>query len=177
MGRLPLNNVALFNPLLTSHRASLVAQTVKNLPPIQETWVWSLVWSCCPRDSQESSPAPQLESIISSVLSLLYGPTVTSIYDDWKNHSFDYMDLCQQSKVSVSHTVYICHSFSSKKQASFNFVGAVTIYSDLGAQEKKICYCFHLSPFYLPWYDGTRCHDLRESCSIKSILFYSPPLG
>ena len=33
-------------------------------------WYW-LVWSCCPRDSQESSPAPQLESISSSALSLL----------------------------------------------------------------------------------------------------------
>ena len=29
------------------------------------------------RDSQESSPAPQFESISSSVLSLLYGPTLT----------------------------------------------------------------------------------------------------
>ena len=34
-------------------------------------------------------------SINSSVLSLLYGPTLTSIHDSWKNHSFDYMDLCQ----------------------------------------------------------------------------------
>ena len=40
-----------------------------------------MVWSpCSPRDSQESSPA-QLESINSSVLSLLCGPTVTSIHD------------------------------------------------------------------------------------------------
>ena len=29
-------------------------------------------------------------------LSLLYGPTFTSIPDYWKNHSFDYMDLCWQ---------------------------------------------------------------------------------
>ena len=28
------------------------------------------------------------------VLSLLYGPTLTSIHDYCKNHSFDYMDLC-----------------------------------------------------------------------------------
>ena len=40
-----------------------------------------LVWiPCCPRDSQESSPAAQFKSIKSSVLSLLYGPTLTSIY-------------------------------------------------------------------------------------------------
>ena len=39
-----------------------------------------LVWSpCCPSNFQESSPAPQLESINSSVLSFLYGLTLTSM--------------------------------------------------------------------------------------------------
>ena len=43
-----------------------------------------LVWSpYCPRDSQESSPAPQFESINSSTLSLLYGPTLTFVHDYW----------------------------------------------------------------------------------------------
>ena len=37
---------------------------------------------------QESSPTPQFKSINSSVLSFLYGPTLTSIHDYWKNHSF-----------------------------------------------------------------------------------------
>ena len=36
--------------------------------------------SCGPRDSQESSLTPQLESINSLVLSLLYGPTLTSMH-------------------------------------------------------------------------------------------------
>ena len=44
-----------------------------------------------PRDSQESSPTPQFKSINSSALSFLYSPTLTSIHDRWKNHSFDYM--------------------------------------------------------------------------------------
>ena len=38
----------------------------------------------------KSSLAPQFESINSSVLSLLYGPTLISIHDYWKNHSFDH---------------------------------------------------------------------------------------
>ena len=42
---------------------------------------------CSPRDSQESSPTLQFKSIKSSVLSLLHGPTLTSIHDHWKNHS------------------------------------------------------------------------------------------
>ena len=43
----------------------------------------------------------QFKGINSSALSLLYGPTLTSIYDHWKNHSFDYMDFCWQSDVSA----------------------------------------------------------------------------
>ena len=54
-----------------------------------------LVWSpCSPRDSQESFPTPQFKSINSLVFSLLYGPTFISIHYYWKNHSFDYTDLC-----------------------------------------------------------------------------------
>ena len=45
------------------------------------------------QDSMESSPTPQFESISSLVLNLVYGPTLTSIPDYWKNHSFDYTDL------------------------------------------------------------------------------------
>ena len=37
----------------------------------------------------KSSPTPQFKSISSSVLNFLYGPTLTSIHDYWKNHSFD----------------------------------------------------------------------------------------
>ena len=44
---------------------------------------------CSPRDSQESSLTPQFKSINSSVLSFLHSPTLTSIHDDWKNHSLD----------------------------------------------------------------------------------------
>ena len=61
---------------------------------IQDWFPLRLVESCSPRDSEESSPTPQFKSINSSVLSLLYNPTLTSIHDYWKNHHFDYVDLC-----------------------------------------------------------------------------------
>ena len=54
------------------------------LPVKIQSWFpfdW-LIWSpCSPRDSQESSLAPQFKSINSSALSLLYGPTLTLIHD------------------------------------------------------------------------------------------------
>jgi len=50
---------------------------------------WTVGSPCSPRDSQESSSTPQFKSINSSALSFLYSPTLTSIHDYWKNHSFD----------------------------------------------------------------------------------------
>ena len=32
--------------------------------------------------------------------------------------------------------------------------------SDFGAPQNKVCHCFHCFPIYLPWSDGTGCHDL-----------------
>ena len=55
----------------------------------------------CPWNSQESSLTPQFKSISSLALSLLYGPTLTSVHDYWKNQSFDYMDFCWPSDVSA----------------------------------------------------------------------------
>ena len=49
----------------------------------------------------KSSPTPQFKSINSLVLSLLYGPTLTSIHNNWKHHSFDYTGFYWQSNVSV----------------------------------------------------------------------------
>ena len=48
--------------------------------------------SCSPRDSQESSPAPQFESINFLALTLV---------QYWKNHSFDHIDFCWQSDISA----------------------------------------------------------------------------
>ena len=46
-------------------------------------------------------PSTQVESISSFALSLLNGPTLTSVHDYRKNHSFDYMDVCWQINVSA----------------------------------------------------------------------------
>ena len=52
-------------------------------------------------------------------------------------------------------------------------MAAVTICSDFGTQENKVCHCFHCLPIYLPWSDGTGCIKrlslIRENqiCQIK----------
>ena len=57
-------------------------------------------------------------------------------------------------------------------------MAAVTICSDFGAQEKKICHCFHFFPIYLLWSDGTRCHGVsfwmlsfKPTFSLSSFTF------
>ena len=83
--------------------ASSASASVLPMMNIQDWFPLGLtVWFPC-KNTQESTPAPQLKSINSLVLSLIYGPTLTPIHGYWKKkkHSFDYTDLCQQSNVSA----------------------------------------------------------------------------
>ena len=112
------------------------------------------------RDSQESSPALQFESINSLALSLIYYPILTSIHDHWKNHSFDLWTFVGKIMSLFFYMLSNCLSFASKEQASSNFMAAVTICSDFEARENEICHRFHCFPIYLPWSDRTGCHDL-----------------
>ena len=55
---------------------------------------------------------------------------------------------------------------------SFNFMAAVTICSDFGAQ-KIDCHCFYCFPIYLPWSDGAGCHDLSFFWMLNFKLAFS----
>ena len=59
----------------------------------------------------------------------------------------------------VTNTTRLVIAFLPRS-SSFNFMAVVTICSDFGVQENKVCHCFHCFPIYLSWSDGTRCHDL-----------------
>ena len=65
----------------------------------------------------------------------------------------------------------VCSSLSSKEQAPFNFMASVTICSDFGVQENKVCCCFHCFLIYLLRSDGIRCHDEFSECWVLSLLF------
>ena len=60
----------------------------------------------------------------------------------------------------------------------FNFIAAVTICSDFGATENKVCHCFHVSPSICHELMGTRYHDLsfwmlsfKSAFSLSSFTF------
>ena len=74
------------------------------------------------RGTLKSPPVPQFESISSSALSLLHSPTLTSIHDYWKNHSFDYMDLCRQSVVSAFLWPYLADLLENSPQATLQIL-------------------------------------------------------
>ena len=50
-------------------------------------------------------------------------------------------------------------------------MAAVTICSDFGVQENKVCHCFHI---YMSWSDVIRCHDLSFLNSSFKPAFHSP---
>ena len=92
------NEIALYimgQSIGASASASVLPVSIQGWFPLALT---GLIFLLC-KGLSKSSPAPQFESINSSVLSLLYGLTLTSIHNYWENHSFDYMDLCWQSDV------------------------------------------------------------------------------
>ena len=70
------------------------------LPMNIQGWFRWLGWS--PRDSQETSSAPQFKDINSSACSLFfYHPALISIHYYWKMYSFDYMNHFWQTNVSA----------------------------------------------------------------------------
>ena len=89
----PASGSFLMSQLFASGSQSIgVSASTSVLPMNTQDWspLGELIGSpCSPRNSQESSLTPQFKSISSSALSFLYGPTLTSIHDYWKNHSFD----------------------------------------------------------------------------------------
>ena len=95
LGSFPMSQLLASGGQTIGASASVLPKSIQGWYLLRWT-SWSL---CSLRDSQEFSPAPQLESINSLALYLLYGPAFTSIHDNWKDQSLDYMDLCWQSDV------------------------------------------------------------------------------
>ena len=60
---------------------------------------------------QEPFPTPQFKSINSSMLSFPFSPTLTSIYDHWKNHSLDWMDRCWQRSLLFNMLSWLLITF------------------------------------------------------------------
>ena len=109
-------------------------------------------------DSQESSSAPQFESIISSALSFLYSPTLTPYLTTGKTIALTRWVFVNKVMSPLFNTLSRFVTAFFPQGASFNFTAAVTICCNFGAQEDKVCHYFHCFPIYLPWSDETGCY-------------------
>ena len=108
---MPTNHLILCRPLLLLPSIFPSISVFSNESVLQVRWPKYCSFSCSISPSNEysglinfrmdrldlfagqgtlkSPPTPQFKSINPSVLTFLYSPTLTSIHDYWKNHSFD----------------------------------------------------------------------------------------
>ena len=110
---MPSNHLILCHPLLLqpSNFPSIRVFSIVSVLRIRGPKYWSFSFSISPSNEYSglisfrrdwldllavqgtlkrlSSSTPKFKSINSLVLSFLYSPTLTSIHDYWKNHSFD----------------------------------------------------------------------------------------
>ena len=111
---------------------------------------------CCPRDSQESSPAPRFKSINSSVLSLLHSP---SIHDDWKKIIALTIRTFVGKVISLlfntlSRFVIAFYDNEIKRQSKDLLISWLqspsAVILEPPTPHKRACHCFHGFSIYLP---------------------------
>ena len=107
---MPFNYLILYRPLLFPLSIFPSIRVISNESVLHIRWpkYWSFSYSISPsneytglisfrmdwldlasRDSEEPSQHRSSKASILPVLSIIYSPTLTSIHDYWKNHSFD----------------------------------------------------------------------------------------
>ena len=103
---MPSSHLILCHPLLLLPPIPPTIRVSSNESTLHMRWpkYWNFIFSISPSNEhpglisfrmdwldllavQGSSPTPQCKSISFSALSFLHSPTLTSIYDHWKNHS------------------------------------------------------------------------------------------
>ena len=122
-----------------------------------------LVWSpCSPRDSHVSSPLPQFKSISSSVLSLLYGPTLTSVPDYWKQNIALTIQTFVGKVISLLFNILFRFVIAFLPRNKHLLISWLQSPSAVIWEPKKIksVIVSIFFPIYLPWNYGTGCHDL-----------------
>ena len=109
------------------------------------------------RASQESSPAPQFESICSSALSLHYGSTLSSYMTTGKTIALTVWTFVAKVMSLLLNILSRCVIAFFLKSKSL-LISWLQSLSTVILEPKKIK-CVTV-PNYSPWSDVTRCHDL-----------------
>ena len=108
----------------------------------------------------------------SSELSFLYGPTLTSIVTAGKTIALTIWTFVGKVMSLLFNMLSrLAIAFLPKSQCFLISWPAGTVCSDFGAQENKVCLCFHCFS-YLPW--DQMPWSLFLECWVLSQLFHSP---
>ena len=125
--------------------ASLVAQPVKNLPAMWETWVRSLGWE----DPLEKEMATHSTTLAWKFSWMEKPGRLQSMGSQRVGHDWE-------TSLSLFFRLIIAFLPRSKRL----WISWLQSPSAVILETPKISHCFHCFPIYLPWSDGTRCHDL-----------------
>ena len=96
----------------------------------------------------------QFKSINSLALSLLYDPVLTSV------HNFDQMDLCWQSDIPAFESRFVIAFLLRSKHLLISWLQSPSTGILKPRKIKSVTVSTFPPSIYLPWSDGTRCHDL-----------------
>ena len=123
---------------------------------------WLVWYPCSPKDSQEYSPTTQFKNINSLVLSLLYGPTLTSMHDYWKNHSLTRWTFVSKTMSLLFNMVssFVTAFLPKNKCLLVSWSQSPSAVILEPKKIKSFTVSIHCFPVYLPWSDGTECHHL-----------------
>ena len=102
-----------------------------------------------------------LKASILQFSSLHYGPTLTSVHDYWKNHSFDYMDLCHDVISLLFNMLprFVIAFLPRSKSLLISWLQLPSIVI-LEPPKIKSVTVSTFSPSICHNCDGTGCHDL-----------------
>ena len=128
-------------------------------------WDW-LLWSPYSlRDSQESSPIPQIKTINPSVLRFLYSLTLTSLYDYWKTTALTRCNFVSKVMSLLFNVLFrlVVAFLPRSKRLLISWLQSpqAVILEPPKIMFSQFSHCFHCFAMYLPWSDGTRYHDLH----------------
>ena len=180
---MPSNDLILCRPLLLpSIFPSIRIFSSASVLPIKWPKYWSFSFSISPsneysgliafrlnwldhlavQETLKSSPTPQFKSINSLALSFLYSPHLLS---------HPYMTNGKTIPLTrwtfVGKVMYLLFNMLSSLLIAFFPRSKCLLISWLHSPsavilepKKIVCHCFHCFSIYLPWNNGTRCHDL-----------------
>ena len=150
--------IRVFSSELTLHQVAKVLKLQLQHQAFQWIFRVDFLWIDC-FDLLEVQGTQEFESINSLALSLLCGTTLTHVHDYCKH-------IASPKWTFVGKVMSLFFNTQSRFVTAFLprstclFMAAVTICSDFGAQENKICHFFHFFSFYLPWSDRARFYGL-----------------